>query len=49
VRPASQTLEPLAALEVEHVLVTHGQPVVGNGAVALRRALERDTWQRPKR
>ncbi len=43
------TLERLAALEAEHVLVTHGQPVLGNGAAALRRALERDPWQRPKR
>jgi len=43
------TLERLAALEVEHVLVTHGQAVVGDGAAALRRALERDPWQRPKR
>jgi glyoxylase-like metal-dependent hydrolase (beta-lactamase superfamily II) len=43
------TLERLAALDVEHVLVTHGQAVVGNGAAALHRALERDPWQRPKR
>jgi hypothetical protein len=43
------TLERLAALGPEHVLVTHGQPIVGRGAVALRRALERDPWQRPKR
>jgi hypothetical protein len=43
------TLEQLADLEAEHVLVTHGQPVLGNGAAALRRALERDPWQRPKR
>lgn len=43
------TLERLAALEVEHVLVTHGRPVVGDGAAALRRALEREPWQRPKR
>lgn len=43
------TLERLAAIEVEHVLVTHGQAVVGNGAATLRRALERDPWQRPKR
>lgn len=43
------TLERLAALEAEHVLVTHGQPVVGAGAAALRRALERDPWQRPQR
>jgi hypothetical protein len=41
------TLECLAALEAEHVLVTHGQAVVGDGAAALRRALERDPWQRP--
>jgi hypothetical protein len=43
------TLERLAALEAGHVLVTHGQAVLGNGAAALRRALERDPWQRPKR
>jgi hypothetical protein len=30
------TLEALAALEVKHVLVTHGHPMVGNGAAALR-------------
>jgi hypothetical protein len=42
------TLERLAALDAQHVLVTHGQAVVGNGAAALRRALERDPWQRPK-
>jgi glyoxylase-like metal-dependent hydrolase (beta-lactamase superfamily II) len=43
------TVERLAALDVEHVLVTHGHPVVGHGAAALRRAIERDPWQRPKR
>ena len=43
------TLERVAALEPEHVLVTHGQPVLGDGAVALRRALGRDPWQRPRR
>ena len=43
------TLEPLALLGPEHVLVTHGQPVLGEGAAALRRALARDPWQRPKR
>ena len=43
------TLKRLAALQAEHVLVTHGQPVLGQGATALRRALERDAWQRPKR
>lgn len=40
------TLQHLGALEVEHVLVTHGQAVLGEGAAALRRALERDPWQR---
>jgi glyoxylase-like metal-dependent hydrolase (beta-lactamase superfamily II) len=43
------TLERVAALEPEHVLVTHGQPVLGDGAAALRRALGRDPWQRPRR
>jgi hypothetical protein len=43
------TLERLAAVEPERVLVTHGQPVLGQGAAALGRALERDPWQRPKR
>jgi glyoxylase-like metal-dependent hydrolase (beta-lactamase superfamily II) len=43
------TLEALAALEIEHVLVTHGQAVLSDGAAALHRALERDPWQRPKR
>lgn len=43
------TFERLAALKVEHVLVTHGRAVVGNGTVALRRALDHDPWQRPKR
>jgi hypothetical protein len=43
------TLQRLAATEPEHVLVTHGQPVPGQGATALRRALGRDPWQRPKR
>jgi glyoxylase-like metal-dependent hydrolase (beta-lactamase superfamily II) len=43
------TLERLAALEPGNVLVTHGHPVLGEGGAALRRALERDPWQRPKR
>jgi glyoxylase-like metal-dependent hydrolase (beta-lactamase superfamily II) len=43
------TLEQLGAIEIEHVLVTHGRAVVGDGAAALRRALEREPWQRPKR
>ena len=33
------SLEPLVALRVEHVLVSHGRPVLGNGAAALRSLL----------
>jgi hypothetical protein len=43
------TLERLANLDIEHVLVTHGRPVIGRGSAALRDALQRDPWQRPKR
>ena len=35
------TLAPLAELDVEHVLVTHGRPVVGAGRAALRDLLTR--------
>jgi hypothetical protein len=38
------TLEPLVELDVERVLVTHGEPVLSDGAVELRRALEREPW-----
>jgi hypothetical protein len=43
------TLERLAALEPEHILLTHGRALAGQDATALRRAVERDPWQRPKR
>src|SRR5262249_2830717 len=43
------TLERLAALEPEHVLVTHGQAVLSDGAAARRRAVGRGPGQRPKR
>ncbi len=43
------TLERLATLDIEHVLVTHGQPAIGNGKQALQRALNSRPWQRPKR
>ena len=43
------TLERLADLDIDHVLVTHGQPAIGDGKAALRRALGSDPWQRPKR
>jgi glyoxylase-like metal-dependent hydrolase (beta-lactamase superfamily II) len=33
------SLEPLLALPVEHVLVSHGPPVLGNGGSALERLL----------
>jgi hypothetical protein len=39
----------VADLGAEHILVTHGRPVLGRGALALRGALERDPWQRPRR
>ncbi len=38
------SLRSLLALPVENVLVGHGSPVVGNGAAALRAALERPPW-----
>ena len=38
------TLDPLLDLPVEHVLATHGEPVVGGGAKALREAVEAEPW-----
>jgi hypothetical protein len=38
------TLDPLLDLPVEHVLATHGEPVVGGGAKALRGAVEAEPW-----
>jgi hypothetical protein len=43
------TIERLAALDVEHVLVTHGRPALGDGTALLRRAMQREPWQRPAR
>jgi glyoxylase-like metal-dependent hydrolase (beta-lactamase superfamily II) len=40
------TLEPLTRLDVERVLVTHGEPVLGDGARALAASLARPPWQR---
>jgi glyoxylase-like metal-dependent hydrolase (beta-lactamase superfamily II) len=40
------TLRPLAALEVDRVLVTHGEPVLQHGARALAKALEAPPWSR---
>lgn len=38
------TLDPLLELPVKHVLVTHGDPVVGRGASALREAATSEPW-----
>jgi glyoxylase-like metal-dependent hydrolase (beta-lactamase superfamily II) len=38
------TLAPLLDLPVERVLVTHGAPILTDGAAALRRALEEPPW-----
>jgi hypothetical protein len=38
------TLAPLLELDFERVLVTHGQPVLGDGRKALRSALRRKPW-----
>jgi glyoxylase-like metal-dependent hydrolase (beta-lactamase superfamily II) len=40
------TLEPLARLDVERILVTHGEPVVRDGAHALAASLRRPPWAR---
>jgi hypothetical protein len=38
------TLEPLLELDFDTVLVTHGQPLLGGGKRALRRALDAKPW-----
>jgi hypothetical protein len=38
------TLQPLVDLEPDHVLVTHGAPIVGDGAEALRAAAAAPVW-----
>jgi hypothetical protein len=38
------TLAPLLELPVEHVLVTHGEAVLGDGAEALRAAVDAEPW-----
>jgi hypothetical protein len=38
------TLEPLLRLDHEHVLVTHGPPIVGGGREALAHALAGEPW-----
>jgi molybdenum cofactor biosynthesis enzyme MoaA len=41
------TLEALTRLDVERVLVTHGEPVLRDGARALAACLARPPWDRP--
>ena len=38
------TLDALLDLAVERVLVTHGEPVLDDGAAALRGALAAEPW-----
>jgi glyoxylase-like metal-dependent hydrolase (beta-lactamase superfamily II) len=38
------SLAPLAALDVERVLVTHGEPVLADGQAALVEALSAEPW-----
>ena len=38
------TLRPLLDLDFDHVLVTHGPPVIGQGRERLRRGLEAPPW-----
>jgi hypothetical protein len=40
------TLEPLTRLDVERVLVTHGEPVLRDGARALAASVARPPWSR---
>jgi glyoxylase-like metal-dependent hydrolase (beta-lactamase superfamily II) len=38
------TLAPLLELDLERILVTHGEPVLEGGSAALRRALDEPPW-----
>lgn len=38
------TLDPLLALPAKRILVGHGEPVLGDGAAALRSALSKEPW-----
>jgi hypothetical protein len=40
------TLDALTGLDVERVLVTHGEPVLQNGARELAASLARPPWRR---
>ena len=41
------TLDALTRLDVERILVTHGEPVLHDGARALAASLARPPWSRP--
>jgi hypothetical protein len=41
------TLEPLLELDLERILVTHGPPILHDGAAALRTALATEPWPHP--
>jgi hypothetical protein len=41
------TLAPLLDLDLEHILVTHGEPILNDGTAALRTAVESKPWYRP--
>jgi hypothetical protein len=38
------TLQPLRELDLERILVTHGEPVLENGSAALEDALDARPW-----
>ena len=40
-------LEPLTRLDIERLLVTHGEPVLRDGARELTATLARPPWSRP--
>ena len=38
------TLQPLLALDLERILVTHGEPIVNYGSAALQAAVDAEPW-----
>jgi hypothetical protein len=41
------TLEPLLELDLERILVTHGEPIVSYGSAALQAAVDAEPWYHP--
>jgi hypothetical protein len=41
------TLAPLLELDLERILVTHGEPVLSSGGAALQAAVDADPWYNP--